>query len=188
MRCSSRWRASPGPPPVRDHPHGHPHLAMDPVEAVRLERETYRTRDIQLGRLTLCRLSYSRSSPNPIRPTGDTVAVLPLVVAFRVFGALFGVWQVLLPDLKAALGLQRRRAGRHAHDGLRGHLPGHARCESGSRPVRRPQHHDIASGLVMGLSCSSRSRWSQPPVPRRSCSSCSSRRAARTTSRSTVRR
>lgn len=39
------------------------------------------------------------------------MAVLPLGVAFGVFGALFGVSQVLLPDLKLALRLSDGELG-----------------------------------------------------------------------------
>lgn len=87
--------------------------------------------------------------------------MLSLVVAFGVFGGLFGVWQVLLPDLKLALDLSDGQLGAMLTTGFLATFPAmwlasRAIDSLGTRRVM------VATGLVLGLAFVA--FWSLPSV------------------------
>lgn len=87
--------------------------------------------------------------------------MLSLVVAFAVFGGLFGVWQVLLPDLKLALDLSDGQLGAMLTTGFLATFPA---MWLSSRTVETigTQKVIIATGLVLGLAFVA--FWSLPAV------------------------
>jgi len=79
------------------------------------------------------------------------VPVLPLVVAFAVLGGLFGVWQVLLPDLKLQLDLSDGQLGAMLTTGFLATFPA---MWLASRVVEAvgTQKLMVATGIILGLS------------------------------------
>ncbi len=92
---------------------------------------------------------------------GHTTPVLSLVVAFAVFGGSFGVWQVLLPDLKLVLDLSDGQLGAMLTTGFLATFPA---MWLASRAVEAvgAQKVIIATGAVLGLSFVA--FWTLPPV------------------------
>ncbi len=82
---------------------------------------------------------------------GHTTPVLSLVVAFAVFGGLFGVWQVLLPDLKLSLDLSDGQLGAMLTTGFLATFPA---MWLASRKVEAVGTHKVimATGAVLSLS------------------------------------